>query len=87
MTIPFPSPCGVRRVRDRHRGGPILGIIFVSVPLRGKEGAGQRVSKRPTQAPMDEVSVPLRGKEGAGLEDGDCQAESLKCLGFRPLAG
>ncbi len=36
----FPSPCGVRRVRD-------LGYTFisvdnhcVSVPLRGKEGAG-----------------------------------------------
>ncbi len=38
----FPSPCGVRRVRDTSRSS-ILCLaqsISVSVPLRGKEGAG-----------------------------------------------
>ncbi len=62
----FPSPCGVRRVRD---------LIFlqlnwnglspiVSVPLRGKEGAGQNRLCRSRR--LSFVSVPLRGKEGAG---------------------
>ncbi len=40
---------------------------YVSVPLRGKEGAGQmKGGKKSKCAP--EVSVPLRGKEGAGPE-------------------
>ncbi len=43
---------------------------WVSVPLRGKEGAGPYCS---TIESFDEwlVSVPLRGKEGAGLSDED----------------
>ncbi len=37
----------------------------VSVPLRGKEGAG-RDSEGRIQVVIKAVSVPLRGKEGAG---------------------
>ncbi len=38
----------------------------VSVPLRGKEGAGRK--KRGIKlVAISAVSVPLRGKEGAGL--------------------
>ncbi len=42
--LEFPSPCGVRRVRDN-----MLYVAFglmdraVSVPLRGKEGAGRPI--------------------------------------------
>ncbi len=38
----FPSPCGVRRVRDgkKYESKPRRGGRWVSVPLRGKEGAG-----------------------------------------------
>ncbi len=36
----------------------------VSVPLRGKEGAGHLEGFFPLENPL--VSVPLRGKEGAG---------------------
>ncbi len=39
---------------------------FVSVPLRGKEGAGLQKIARIAIVVM--VSVPLRGKEGAGLK-------------------
>ncbi len=39
----FPSPCGVRRVRDppSEAKGEVKGDV--SVPLRGKEGAGPLV--------------------------------------------
>ncbi len=36
----FPSPCGVRRVRDKREGYIMARLPGVSVPLRGKEGAG-----------------------------------------------
>ncbi len=37
----FPSPCGVRRVRDFEFVWVITSNgLMVSVPLRGKEGAG-----------------------------------------------
>ncbi len=43
QNVKFPSPCGVRRVRDfGHEFGPTIVIKAVSVPLRGKEGAGPR---------------------------------------------
>ena len=45
-----------------------LADIDVSVPLRGKEGAGHAV--RYVQQARDRVSVPLRGKEGAGPFNG-----------------
>ncbi len=41
------------------------GTRQVSVPLRGKEGAGQNL--RQPIVSISLVSVPLRGKEGAGL--------------------
>ncbi len=41
--------------------------LGVSVPLRGKEGAGQTGKISDSDAALLEgVSVPLRGKEGAG---------------------
>ncbi len=64
----FPSPCGVRRVRD----GSLIYVpkegfmTFVSVPLRGKEGAGLDFVNCNLTG-VNFVSVPLRGKEGAGL--------------------
>ncbi len=37
----FPSPCGVRRVRDvQNKYVCDIAVLKVSVPLRGKEGAG-----------------------------------------------
>ncbi len=44
-TSVFPSPCGVRRVRD----DPFSQLFVVekdgvSVPLRGKEGAGRLIT-------------------------------------------
>ncbi len=58
---------------------------IVSVPLRGKEGAGQRALKL-LGPDVVEVSVPLRGKEGAGLtSEGAHSQECVPC--FRPLAG
>ncbi len=39
----------------------------VSVPLRGKEGAGHCLELTEIVNDYGEVSVPLRGKEGAGL--------------------
>ncbi len=36
----FPSPCGVRRVRDLNDEDLCIRLMLVSVPLRGKEGAG-----------------------------------------------
>ncbi len=88
----FPSPCGVRRVRDFHKFFFVSIVTGVSVPLRGKEGAGPRPSRprrlsargsfpspsgvRRVRDPDPQpargkphllhVSVPLRGKEGAG---------------------
>ncbi len=41
---------------------------YVSVPLRGKEGAGQNHNGSTYKASVPGVSVPLRGKEGAGLD-------------------
>ncbi len=41
--------------------------VNVSVPLRGKEGAGLERLYRALEQRYREVSVPLRGKEGAGL--------------------
>ncbi len=39
----FPSPCGVRRVRDIIASpAGLFKELTVSVPLRGKEGAGQK---------------------------------------------
>ncbi len=64
----FPSPCGVRRVRDLRvdEHMPVgASMSEVSVPLRGKEGAGLTVST--VLGFIGFVSVPLRGKEGAGL--------------------
>ncbi len=41
----FPSPCGVRRVRDFGKPWPWpLEQYTVSVPLRGKEGAGLMIA-------------------------------------------
>ncbi len=83
----FPSPCGVRRVRDimvptaRHRWR-----LSVSVPLRGKEGAG-RMDTAVTYAVPDVVSVPLRGKEGAGQGINFTKVFLCLVVGFRPLAG
>ena len=37
----FPSPCGVRRVRDDQSFQGWVTRCDVSVPLRGKEGAGR----------------------------------------------
>ncbi len=63
---PFPSPCGVRRVRDVKAKAPRLSSIgTVSVPLRGKEGAGHMNYTLSAGSRLT-VSVPLRGKEGAG---------------------
>ncbi len=42
-----------------------IALHYVSVPLRGKEGAGPMVLESITSAGKW-VSVPLRGKEGAG---------------------
>ncbi len=85
IIILFPSPCGVRRVRD----GEDLEVCYqdaegVSVPLRGKEGAG--LSSKPwTSRNTTTVSVPLRGKEGAGPNYE--KLERFDASGFRPLAG
>ncbi len=38
----------------------------VSVPLRGKEGAGLQAACKAAGVSAKGVSVPLRGKEGAG---------------------
>ncbi len=41
----FPSPCGVRRVRDKmNESSQNFLMGKVSVPLRGKEGAGPSAS-------------------------------------------
>ncbi len=46
--------------------GSVYSHRMVSVPLRGKEGAGQwRICAK--RVKFSFVSVPLRGKEGAGL--------------------
>ncbi len=63
----FPSPCGVRRVRDPYYSGLRDTLHRVSVPLRGKEGAGLNDEDLCIRLMMI-VSVPLRGKEGAGLQ-------------------
>ncbi len=63
----FPSPCGVRRVRDRNRKFQGDSIKRVSVPLRGKEGARPDEMIFTQDFKQIEVSVPLRGKEGARL--------------------
>ncbi len=58
---------------------------MVSVPLRGKEGAGQKLKWNGLSRIQNAVSVPLRGKEGAGhflLESAFLGDDS-----FRPLAG
>ncbi len=78
----FPSPCGVRRVRDLPAGWFMSKgtVSLVSVPLRGKEGAGQLEERLAalrhwlempagwfmSKGTVSLVSVPLRGKEGAG---------------------
>ncbi len=64
----FPSPCGVRRVRDFYIYLKIyqFSVDMVSVPLRGKEGAGLPLRTIATVLIAIVVSVPLRGKEGAG---------------------
>ncbi len=41
--------------------------VLVSVPLRGKEGAGLSTATIVYDGEENDVSVPLRGKEGAGL--------------------
>ncbi len=68
LYLMFPSPCGVRRVRDTRslRGTYRANPFGVSVPLRGKEGAGPPASSFRQPLDSGEVSVPLRGKEGAG---------------------
>ena len=42
LWLRFPSPCGVRRVRDgcNRQIRKVVRKCLVSVPLRGKEGAG-----------------------------------------------
>ncbi len=44
----------------------MINNLIVSVPLRGKEGAGLYSGTEVLQS-LSPVSVPLRGKEGAGL--------------------
>ncbi len=56
----------------------------VSVPLRGKEGAG-RFSMSTDGMKLTFVSVPLRGKEGAGHTS--WFLKDTTWVGFRPLAG
>ncbi len=61
----FPSPCGVRRVRDANSGyADFAPTSVVSVPLRGKEGARHGAHRLPRAQQGSLVSVPLRGKEG-----------------------
>ena len=58
--------------------------VWVSVPLRGKEGAGPGT---PISQPLPRfsVSVPLRGKEGAGLKEQ--RRESAKAQVFPSPCG
>ena len=75
----FPSPCGVRRVKDND-SNPVLLFLEnpVSVPLRGKEGEGH-FTPSPLAGGGFRVSVPLRGKEGEG-PDMYTTAEIAFCL-------
>ncbi len=57
---------------------------MVSVPLRGKEGAGQKDNDDCLDYPSP-VSVPLRGKEGAGRLISI--SLTIAVPSFRPLAG
>ncbi len=59
--------------------------MVVSVPLRGKEGAGPEEQGESIDNRFD-VSVPLRGKEGAGLGI-ENPGGTIRPTGFRPLAG
>ncbi len=59
----------------------------VSVPLRGKEGAGPWVYAAKDGIDLYVVSVPLRGKEGAGHSVGVLRLSTQTTKGFRPLAG
>ncbi len=60
-------------------------LPLVSVPLRGKEGAGRSHGLSNRQSQGAHVSVPLRGKEGAGLKRNG--GILIKRFSFRPLAG
>ncbi len=85
----FPSPCGVRRVRDPKAPRRFVPRPKVSVPLRGKEGAGLISALSPQVSWAQNVSVPLRGKEGAGLIE-VLKTQNYTFIGgpsFRPLAG
>ncbi len=82
--VGFPSPCGVRRVRDGNLEQNVEAILQVSVPLRGKEVAGLTIAVN-SYIENGNVSVPLRGKEGAGPTKK--YTDALKHSSFRPLAG
>ncbi len=60
MNCQFPSPCGVRRVRDLTADGEQYIVADVSVPLRGKEGAGQQPEKAVAEAEAERFR-PLAG--------------------------
>ncbi len=49
----------------------LMRVLAVSVPLRGKEGAGLPLEMAGDRYEQSTVSVPLRGKEGAGLSNGN----------------
>ncbi len=58
----FPSPCGVRRVRDLRRMVVSLCLDSrVSVPLRGKEGAGRSDTDKHKIQSMIDCFRPLAG--------------------------
>ncbi len=63
MVEEFPSPCGVRRVRDKKTQAFWgLGQCAVSVPLRGKEGAGRTIYTASEGIVLDTYSFrPLAG--------------------------
>ncbi len=83
----FPSPCGVRRVRDLCKirtNGQVLKFSDVSVPLRGKEGAGPELMQVNVD-PQHTFPSPCGVRRVRDVKFAN--AFRRENVSFRPLAG
>ncbi len=84
----FPSPCGVRRVRDLVLGFHPYSETRVSVPLRGKEGAGHKFLATCSAEPyFKKFPSPCGVRRVRDTSSWQPARQSRTLRSFRPLAG